>query len=146
MYIRRTSLLLAFLFVATLSFAQTSFNNATASINEDANAMLATHYIPKKSTPKPTKSTRFHQRLSGTFSGLAIELIAADLPLERSYPLFRQFGNVHYDRLEEGGYSYIIKTDIEDKKSLEKFYKNVILPRNEQAKMVEYKFGKRNIL
>ena len=80
------------------------------------------------------------------FSGLAIELIAADLPLERSLPLFRQFGNVHYDKLDQGGYSYIIKTDFEDKKALEKFYHTVILPRNAKAKMVEYKFGKRNIL
>jgi len=131
------------MFVVILSFAQTSFNNTTTSINEDANAMLAPRYTTKKPT---TKSTRFHQRLSGTFSGLAIELIAADLPLERSFPLFRQFGNVYYDKLNEGGYSYVIKTDFEDKKSLEKFYKNVILPRNKEAKMVEYKFGKRNIL
>ena len=149
MYIRRTSLLLALWFVASISFAQTYSNNTSTSINTDANSMLASRYSPKKTAPKSTKSTssvRFHQRLSGTFSGLAIELIAADLPLERSLPLFRQFGNVHYDKLDQGGYSYIIKTDFEDKKALEKFYHTVILPRNAKAKMVEYKFGKRNIL
>jgi hypothetical protein len=146
MYIRRTSLLLILLFVASFSFAQTSSNNTFASSNGNANDLLATRFSPKKSTYTPKKTYRFHQRLSGTFSGLAIELIASDLPLERSLPLFRQFGNVHYDKLTEGGYSYVIKTNITDKKSLEKFYKTVILPRNPDAKMVEYKFGKRDIL
>lgn len=150
MYIRRTSLLLALLFVAAISFAQTASNNTSTSIPTDANDLLATRYTPKKSTytakPTPKKTYRFHQRLSGTYSGLAIEIIAADLPLERSLPLFRQFGNVHYDKLAEGGYSYVIKTNITDKKSLKKFYETIILPRNPDAKMVEYKFGKRTIL
>lgn len=146
MYICRTFLLLALLFVASINFAQTASNNTLSSVNDDANDLLATRYSPKKSTRTPKKTYRFHQRLSGTFSGLAIELIASDLPLERSLPLFRQFGNVHYDKLAEGGYSYIIKTNITDKKSLKKFYKTVILPRNPDARMVEYKFGKRDIL
>ncbi|MFT4759068.1 MAG: hypothetical protein ACI9XO_004385 [Paraglaciecola sp.] len=146
MYIFRTSLLLALLFVASINFAQTSSNNTFTSINADANDLLATRYIPKKSTRITKRTYRFHQRLSGTHSGLAIELIASNLPLERTLPLFRQFGNVHYDKLAEGGYSYVIKTDITDKKSLKKFYETIILPRNVNAKMVEYKFGKRNIL
>ena len=146
MYIRRTSLLLALLFVASFNFAQTASNNTSTSISADANDLLATRYTPKKSTRNPKKTYRFHQRLSGTYSGLAIEIIAADLPLERSLPLFRQFGNVHYDKLEEGGYSYVIKTNITDKKSLKNFYETIILPRNPDAKMIEYKFGKRNIL
>lgn len=149
MYNRKTSLLLAMMFMAVYCFAQTSHNNTPSYLDNTGQDLLAVKYTSPhsvKKSDKPTSSTRFHQRLSGTFSGLAIELIASDLPLERSLPLFRQFGNVHYDKLEKGGYSYIIKTNFDDKKSLEKFYNTVILPRNPAAKMVEYKFGKRNIL
>ena len=143
MYIRRTSLLLALLFMASFSFAQTYVNNTSTSASNEAKVMFTSINTPKKTVKK---TSRFHKRLSGTFSGFAIELTAADLPLERNYPLFRQFGNVHYDKLREGGYSYVIKTDFTSKAALKRFYENVILPKNDKARMVEYKLGKRNIL
>jgi len=146
MYIRRTTLLLALLFATSIIFAQTYANNISTSNNYGAEAVFTSKSVSKKTIKSSVKTTRFYKRLSGTFSGYAIELAASDLPLTRNNKVLRRYGNVHYDKLREGGYSYIIKTQFSSKNALKKFYETVILPHNVASKMIEYKLGKRHIL
>ena len=116
------------------------------STNKSVGKAVSIANVDKK--PKAFKSKvsayRFHKRLSGTHTGYTIEIGQSDRPLERKDPLFRQFGNVYYHKMTNGIYSYLITTEFHDKKSYEKFYRTVILPRNANAKMIEYKLGKRH--
>ena len=100
----------------------------------------------KETTTTLPKTYYHHYRLSGTYTGLMIEIASSELPMERTNPLFRQFGKVYYDKLDEGGYSYVITTDFTHKKSLRKFFERVIQPKITSARMIEYRSGKRYIL
>ncbi|MEM6321840.1 MAG: hypothetical protein AAF960_29540 [Bacteroidota bacterium] len=86
---------------------------------------------------------RHHKRLELTHSGIVLELIVSERPLERSHPIFRQFGNVHYDRLDEGGYAYCVLTNFGDVKKANEFLRQMILRRAPEARVVRYKLGKR---
>ena len=86
---------------------------------------------------------RHQKRLPAFYSGYTIELIQSERPLKRSYPLFKFFGNVYFDKLSEGGYSYFIKVDFSSKKAVKKFLKDVILHNAPDAKVVTYRKGKR---
>ncbi len=86
---------------------------------------------------------RHHKKLSVTYDGYAIELTTADFPLNRDYHLFEQFGKVYYDRVEGKGYSYLIIADFSSKKAIEQYLKTVIIHKAPEAKLVEYKKGKR---
>lgn len=101
---------------------------------------------PKAQPPKITSSVRYHKRLPKTHSGIVIELVASNLPLERDLPIFRQFGNVHYHKLDTGGYSYIITTNFTTHESAQRFLENIIKPKAPEAKVIEYKEGQRNFL
>jgi hypothetical protein len=89
---------------------------------------------------------RHHKSLTSNFEGYVIELITSDLPLKRNYFLFDQFGNVYYDKLSKGGYSYCILANFSSKKSVEHFLKTIILPKAPEARLVEYRKGKRKYL
>ncbi len=89
---------------------------------------------------------RHHKKLSSNYEGYAIELTTSDLPLKRNYFLFNQFGNVNYDKLNEGGYSYCILANFSSKKSVEHFLETIILPKAPEARLIEYKKGKRKYL
>ncbi len=93
--------------------------------------------------PAITSTYRYHKRLASTHSGIAIELTASNFPLSRDYPIFKQFGNVYYDKLKQGGYSYLIKTNFKNWEAAEKFLSEIILPKAPEARVIEYKTGVR---
>ena len=86
---------------------------------------------------------RHHKPLSADYEGFVIELTTSDLPLKRNYFLFEQFGNVFYEKLKKGGYAYCIKVNFSSKKSILQFVENIILPKAPEARVVEFKKGKR---
>ena len=86
---------------------------------------------------------RHHKKIPISYSGFAIELTTADLPLKRDYFLFEKFGNVFYEKRKEGGYAYLILIDFKSKKAVEDFLNNIVLPKAPEAKMVNYKRGVR---
>lgn len=94
---------------------------------------------------------RHHRRLSGTYTGLVIELIQSDRPLPRNHELFTQFGEIFFDHLQGdddhvGGYSYCIKTAYTSQKKLRKFLAMMVLPRVPTARIIVYKNGERTIM
>ena len=96
-----------------------------------------------RSEPK-TDHFRHHRRLSATYSGQFIQLILTDRPLARDFELFRQFGKVYYDQLEDGRYAYGLKVDFSSKKAISSFIEGVVRPRAAEARLVEYKKGSRS--
>ena len=87
---------------------------------------------------------RHPQRLSALYTGYAIEILQIRLPLEASDPLFRQFGNLFYEKIGRGkSYSYIFTTTFIDKRNLERYYHEVVLPKAPSAKIVYYEGGRR---
>jgi hypothetical protein len=87
---------------------------------------------------------RHPQRLSALYTGFAIEVIEVRMPLEGNDPLFRQFGNLFYEKKGRGkAYSYIFPTNFEDRKNLDRYLKEVVLPKAPNAKLVEYEGGRR---
>ncbi len=97
-------------------------------------------YFP--TTPK-TNYYRHHKKLAVTHSGIVLELITSDLPLKRNYPLFKKFGNVYYDRLDEGGYAYCILTNFSKLRKAKTYLQQMILPHAPSAKVVKYQLGRR---
>lgn len=95
-------------------------------------------------TEKPVIMYRSARRISAAYAGCVIELASADRPLLHDNPIFKKFGNVQYDRTAEGKYSYFILVPFSSKKAIESFFEVVIKPRNPEAKIVEYKDGKRD--
>jgi len=86
---------------------------------------------------------RHHKRLPKTFEGFVIELTTSDFPLNRDYHLFEQFGEVYYEQVQGTGYAYLIVADFSSKKSIEQYVKNVVIHKAPEAKVFEYKKGKR---
>ncbi len=89
---------------------------------------------------------RHHNKLSSNYEGYVIELTTSRLPLKRNHSLFDQFGSIFYDKLKNGGYSYCILANFSSKKSVEHFLETIVLPKATEAKLVEYKNGKRKYL
>ena len=76
---------------------------------EPENTLTAVSSPAKKATPAPPAATaRFHKRFPQLFTGMAIEIAASTYPMDKASPVFRQFGNVLFEKLPEGGYSYLI--------------------------------------
>lgn len=86
---------------------------------------------------------RHHKQLPEKFSGYVIELLQSDVKLNRDYPLFNRFGNVHVKQLANGKYSYCIIADFNRFKSVKIFAEKVILPVAPDAQALIYKKGKR---
>lgn len=87
---------------------------------------------------------QFYKRLPVNFSGYTIELVQSDRPLAREHDIFQQFGNIYYDKLEDGNYVYCITADnFSSVASLKRYVENMIQHRAPNATIVEYKNGKR---
>jgi hypothetical protein len=85
---------------------------------------------------------RHHKSLDDEFTGYVIELIQSEIKLERDYPLFERFGNIHVKQLENGKYSYCIIANFKKSDSLKIFVNEVIIPHAPKAKALKYKRGK----
>lgn len=96
-------------------------------------------FYPKK---MPT-FYRHHKKLPLTYSGIILELAVTDLPLKRDNQLFKQFGNVHYDKLDNGEYAYCILTSFSNLKKAHDYLQTMIIHRAPAAKAVKYQLGKR---
>ncbi len=129
-------LVLALLFVSTLIYSQSTvaYQGEVASIEAEAE---------KTASPSPY---RFHKKLPVLYEGYAIEIATSTYPLNRTNSMFRKFGNVHYDKLEQGGYSYVILGRFSDDISALRFLHNIIVPKAEDARLVHYKDGIRKIV
>ena len=99
------------------------------------------------SSSKAGKTTpsyyRHHKKLSAIYNGHAIEITRSELPLKRSNPLLRQFGNIHYEKLKGGGYAYVLLVKFSTKKALKNYVKQVVVPNAPDAKAIIYRNGVR---
>lgn len=86
---------------------------------------------------------RQHKIMPVNFSGFVIELLQSEEKLERNYPLFKRFGNVHVQQLENGKFSYCIIANFNKAKSLKIFVEDIIVPLAPEAQAFKYKKGKR---
>ena len=86
---------------------------------------------------------RYQKRLSASYSGCLIELVQSEFPLRRSEAIFSQFGNVAYDKLPSGIYSYCVPTEFSSRQALEKYVQEVVRPRAPKAQIIEYRNGVR---
>jgi hypothetical protein len=86
---------------------------------------------------------RFHKRLPAMYNGFAIEIAFAEYPMSKTAPIFRKFGKVKYHKLPEGGYSYLVTTDFKNREDAFSFFKNIIKPKVETAKLIRYEYGVR---
>lgn len=66
--------------------------------------------------------------------------------MDKSNPVFRQFGNVLYEKLPEGGYSYLIMANFSTKEAALDFVQNVVKPKVGDAKLIQYNEGNRKVI
>lgn len=85
-------------------------------------------------------------RLSYGYSGYAVEVVAANYPLDRFHPVFRQFGNVHYHKLPSGGYSYLFLCSFSSENAALEFVTKMVTPRAKSARLFYYKEGNRKLI
>ncbi len=85
---------------------------------------------------------RHHKKLKSYFTGCAIEITTSDLPLQRDYFLFERFGSVRVDRMERGGFSYLI-TGFTNEKAAKDFCDLIARPQAPESKVVRYVKGRR---
>ena len=88
---------------------------------------------------------RLQKRLSAVYDGYAIEVGTSEFPVERTDPLLKKFGKIYYQKLRGGGYSYVIKAEFSDLKSVKQFCNTVIKPKVKEARIFEYNMGKRKL-
>lgn len=113
-------------------FAEVPINNSTYSSQKKSKASTPEHF-------------RYHRTLSATYTGFAIELIQSEIPLNRNYLVFKQFGRIYYEKLADGkGYAYCIKVPFDEQSAVERFLQSTVLHRAPEAKIIRYKNGKRN--
>ena len=132
-------ILCLFVSLATLSAQQDDFFAFHESTESTKITENQASFYPKK-TPN---YYRHHKKLPLTYSGVVLELTTSELPLKRDHELFKQFGNVYYDQLEEGGYAYCILTSFTDLKKAKGYLQAMITPRAPAAKVVKYQLGRR---
>ncbi len=129
------------LLLATVFFAATAYSQSSLSYQGEVAYRAADSKLPE--TPSPY---RFHKKLPVSYIGYAIEVASSTYPLDRANPVFRQFGKVHYDKLERGGYSYLILGRFSSDESALHFLNTIIVPKAKEAKLVHYKDGIRKIV
>lgn len=119
-----------------------------ASFEPEASLASIENSAKKPVSAKPTASsaTRFHKRFPQLFSGMAIEIAVSTYPMDKSNPVFRQFGNVLYEKLPEGGYSYLIMANFSTKEAALDFVQNVVKPKVGDAKLIQYNEGNRKVV
>jgi hypothetical protein len=99
----------------------------------------------KKISPAPV-SARTHKRFPQLYTGMAIEIATSTYPMDKTNPLFRQFGNVLYEKLSEGGYSYLIMANFSSKEAAMDFVKNVVKPKAVKARLIQFSEGNRKVI
>ncbi len=101
----------------------------------------AVEIAPKTVVEKPVMVVRRARRINSAYEGFAIQLAAVERPLLHDDPIFRKFGNIVYERTEDGKYAYLIQVPFTNKESVQSFLANVIAPRLPDAKIAEYQNG-----
>ena len=134
----RTYLLLC---AVTLSFALTA--NAQSTI---AYQTSTAYRAAKEARTNPVTPHRIHKKLPAMYDGYAVEVATSTYPLDQTNPIFRKFGNIHYDKLERGSYSYLILGRFSNDKSALHFLNNIIGPQVKSAKVVHYEEGIRRVV
>lgn len=106
-----------------------------------------TAYRPaKKEVRKTPTPHRVHKKLPALYQGYAVEVATSTYPLDGTNGIFRKFGNIHYDKLERGSYSYLILGRFRNDASALHFLTNIIAPQVKEARVVHYKDGIRRIV
>lgn len=127
-----------------MCFSLITFSQGGAAF-EPENTLAAITSPAKKTAPAPV-SVRSHKRFPALFNGLAIEIATSTYPMDRTNPIFRQFGNVLYEKLPEGGYSYLIMANFNSKDAAMDFVKNVVKPKAEKARLIQFSDGNRKVI
>lgn len=113
------------------------------------NKIVAQEYyasnVSMASIDRASKVYRMQKRISAVYDGYAIEVAASELPVEKSHPIFQNFGKIFYQKLNGGGYSYLIKAEFKDLKSVRHFADMVVRPKIPYARIFKYKKGKRKL-
>lgn len=105
----------------------------------------AAETAPKTVAEKSVSVVRRARRISAAYEGYAIQVASADRPLLHDDPIFRKFGNIVYERTDDGKYAYLIQVPFSGKESVLEFLRNVIAPRVADARIAEFKSGKLNL-
>jgi hypothetical protein len=129
--------------LGAVCFGQVTFSQGGLAFEPEAS--IITSIKPAAPATKPT-SVRFHKRFPQLFTGFAIEIAASTYPMDRANPIFQQFGNVLYDKLDEGGYSYLIMANFSSKDAALEFVNKVVKPKAEHAKLIHYNEGNRKVI
>ena len=128
-----------------LSMGPSAFCQGGSSFEPETTLAAATTST-KKTAPATATSARFHKRFPQLFTGFAIEIATSTYPMDRTRPIFKQFGNVFFDKLSEGGYSYLIMANFSTKVAALEFVTNVVKPKAEEARLVQYIEGNRKVI
>ena len=130
------------LLVAAFNFFALTANTQTTLAYHNSPASKAAKKVAAE-MPAPYNA---HKKLPVFYEGYAIEVATSTYPLDRKNQVFRKFGNIHYDKLERGSYSYLILGGFSNDKSILHFLQNVIAPQVKDARAVHYKEGIRRIV
>ena len=133
----RTSLLLCAVMTV---FSMQSDAQSLASVSRTA------YRSAKTATATAPTPNRYSKKLPALYQGYAIEVKTSTYPLDRNNQIFRKFGNIHYDKLERGSYSYLIVGRFSDDESVLHFLHNIIAPQVKDAKAVHYEDGIRRVV
>jgi hypothetical protein len=142
-----------YLIAALLLMYTSAFTQDTAESTLLADARLPEKkYIhplaPEKSAapadPGKIDVMRHHKPLSASYNGYAIELAVSKLPLHRDNPLFHKFGNIYYDILSDGQYSYCILVSFTSKEAVSLYQQNVVKAQAPASRVIYYKKGNRS--
>lgn len=136
-----TMLFCCFLTAPTKTFAQSATSGYVADKGFSNGSTSA-----KAERQQVAAYSMVYKRLPALYSGYTIELDVSEYPLDKKNPLFRRFGNVLYDKIPEGGYSYLIRVNFSSVEAIEKYLEGVIIHNAPEARIIEYKNGKRKVL
>ena len=129
------------LYAVVLWFANSA--NAQSTLAYEDGTAYRSAKSAAASIPSPSHANK---KLPSFYQGYAIEVASSTYPLDRSNPIFKKFGNIHYDKLDRGSYSYLILGRFSDDKSALHFLNNVIVAQVSDARVVHYKDGIRKIV
>lgn len=135
-----TTVLLCLVTISTQAQDSPSFSGEIAFVKSSETTPTG------KSNSPNTSIYRVAKKLSYIYNGFAFEIAASNLPLDKYHPIFKQFGNVYYHKLIDGGYSYLILADFSDQNAAETFLKDIIKPKVQAAKLFNYKDGNRRLV
>ncbi len=127
-----------------LSFSSAGFCRGGTAFEPEL--ALAAISAPVKKGEPASSSARFHKRFPQLFTGMAIEIATSTYPIDKANPVFRQFGNVFYEKLPEGGYSYLIMANFSSKDAALEFTQKVVKPKVEKARLIQFNEGIRKAI